>query len=113
MSPCFLTWPGGRRRPPGFSCPSVGRGGPLQQDLERELLRAALSKQVDRPMQVDVDSPGKESRLAALVTDAAQLLEAPGDHRFCSRPAVLELLNSHLASFHTHLSRGSPPFRLI
>jgi hypothetical protein len=102
VSPCFLTCPAvaaGRR---AFSCPSAaGYTGPLQQDPERELLRAAGSKQVDGPVQVDIDPPGKKSRLAAVVADAAELLKAPGDHRFCSRRALFKLLYGHLPSFHT------------
>jgi hypothetical protein len=62
--------PGGRRRPPGFFLSERGgQGRPLQQDLERELLRAAVSKQVNRPMQVDIDPPGKKSRPAVVVAD--------------------------------------------
>ena len=69
LFPCL---PGGRRRPPGFFLPERGgQGRPLQQDLERELLRAAVSKQVNRSMQVDIDPPGKKSRPTVVVADAA------------------------------------------
>ena len=99
MSPCFLARPAvaaGRR---AYSCPSVGgQARPLQQDLESELLRAAVLKQVNRSMQVDIDPPGKKSRPAVVIADAAKLLKAPGDHRFRGRPAVLELLYGHHSS---------------
>jgi hypothetical protein len=52
---------------------------PLQEDLERDLGGAAAAPEIDREMEVDVDSLGQPSCIAAVVSGPLQLGTAPVD----------------------------------
>ena len=88
-----------------------GQARPLQQDLERELLRAAVSKQVDRTMQVDVDPPGKKPRLAAVVADAAVAAQSARRSPLLrsARRVRAALRSSFLCAHLTPISPAVPP----
>jgi len=51
----------------------------LEEDVERDLGGAAAAPEIDREMEVDVDSLGQPSGIAAVVSGPLQLGAAPVD----------------------------------